>query len=98
MKRFMYVVSIVLTIIISLSSCVKPVPPVDTTDLKGVVMTDGEHDGFVRLLSTSDTLIGEESVYRLGGFFYKSDVLLPKSFLIEASITFGEMEIGRAHV
>lgn len=93
MKRFMYVVSIVLTIIISLSSCVKPVPPVDTTDLKGVVMTDGEHDGFVRLLSTSDTLIGEESVYRLGGFFYKSDVLLPKSFLIEASITFGEMEL-----
>jgi len=93
MRRSVIVVSVVLALIFLLSSCVKPVPPVETTDLRGVVMTDGKNDGVVRLLSTSDSLIGEESVYRLGGFFYESAVLLPKSFLIEASITFGEMEL-----
>ncbi len=93
MRRHLYVVSVILTIIFLLTSCVKPVPPIKNTVLKGVVMTDGEHGGVVRLLSKSGNLIGEADIYRLGGFLYRSDNPLPESFLIEADVTFKGLDL-----
>lgn len=92
MRKIVYVVFIAVTVLIMLSSCLNHVPSVENTELRGTVMTDADNGGIVRLISKTGNLIGEEEIYKLGGFFYKSDDILPENYLIEADITFAGME------
>lgn len=67
-------------------------PATQNPSVRGVVMTDGENGGVMRVLSKSGTIIGEESVYKLGGFQMKADGDLPGEFLIEVDLRFDEID------